>query len=153
MEFSMDEIISIDCIGDAPTVDITVEDVHMFYANDIYTHNSVHESDIIEAGDVADSYQKIMIGDFIMSLSRKKEDKMAGTGRMYIMKNRFGPDGTWYPLSFDASCGKIDLYEQNSVEANEIISRVKTVEDQLKEIFKKSWNENKKKQSGDNSGS
>ena len=118
------------------------------------SNRSVHESDIIEAGDVSDSYQKIMIGDFIMSLSRKKEDKMAGTGRMYVMKNRFGPDGIWYPLSFDASCGKIDLYEQNSVEAKEIMSRVKTVEDQLKEIFKKSWNENKKKNRGDdNSGS
>jgi len=103
------------------------------------SNRSVHESDIIEAGDVADSYQKIMIGDFIMSLSRKKEDKMAGTGRMYVMKNRFGPDGTWYPLAFDASCGKIDLYEQNSVEANEIISRVKGVEEKMKEIFKKSW--------------
>jgi len=110
------------------------------------SNRSVHESDIIEAGDVADSYQKIMIGDFIMSLSRKKEDKMAGTGRMYIMKNRFGPDGTWYPLSFDASCGKIDLYEQNSVEAQEIISRVKGVEEKMKEIFKKSWD---KKHNGD----
>lgn len=103
------------------------------------SNRSVHESDIIEAGDVADSYQKIMIGDFIISLSRKKEDKMAGTGRFYVMKNRFGPDGVWYPCSFDASCGKIDLYEKNSVEANEIISRVKAVEDQMKEIFKKSW--------------
>ena len=75
-------------------------------------------------------------------------------GRNIGMKNRFGPDGIWYPLSFDASCGKIDLYEQNSVEAKEIMSRVKTVEDQLKEIFKKSWNENKKKNRGDdNSGS
>jgi replicative DNA helicase len=112
-------------------------------------NRGVHENDIIEANGVADSYRKIMIGDFIMSLSRKKEDKMAGTGRIYIMKNRFGPDGTWYPIAFDTSCGKIDLYEQNSVEANEILSRVKTAEEQLKEIFKKSWD--KKHNNSDNS--
>ena len=113
-------------------------------------NRGVHENDLIEASGVADSYRKIMIGDFIMSLSRKKEDKMAGTGRVYVMKNRFGPDGTWYPLSFDASCGKIDLYEQNSVEAQEILSKVKTAEDQLKEIFKKSWD--KKHNDSDDNG-
>ena len=105
------------------------------------SNRGVHESDIIEAGGVADSYRKIMIGDFILSLSRKKEDKMAGTGRFYVMKNRFGPDGVWYPCAFDASCGKIDIYEKNSVEGMEVISKVKTAEEQLKEIFGKRWKE------------
>jgi hypothetical protein len=57
------------------------------------------------------------------------------------MKNRFGPDGVWYPCSFDASCGKIDIYEQNSVEGAEIISKVKTAEEQMKALFGKKWNE------------
>lgn len=105
------------------------------------SNRGVHESDIIEAGGVADSYRKIMIGDFILSLSRKKEDKMAGTGRFYVMKNRFGPDGVWYPCAFDASCGKIDIYEKNSVEGMEVISKVKSAEEQLKEIFGKRWKE------------
>lgn len=104
-------------------------------------NRGVHENEIIEAGGVADSYQKIMIGDFIISLSRKKEDKMAGTGRIYVMKNRFGPDGVWYPCAFDASCGKVDIYEQNSVEGAEIISKVKSVEDQMKSLFGKKWRE------------
>jgi replicative DNA helicase len=105
------------------------------------SNRGVHENDIIEAGGIADSYQKLMIGDFVVSLSRKKEDKVAGTGRVYIMKNRFGPDGVWYPCSFDASCGKIDIYEQNSVEGAEIISKVKTAEEQMKALFGKKWNE------------
>lgn len=102
-------------------------------------NRGVHEEDIIEAMGVADSYRKIMTGDFIVSLSRKKEDKMVGTGRIYIMKNRFGPDGVWYPCNFDTSIGKIDIFERNSVEGMEVLSRVKTAEEQLKEIFKKSW--------------
>jgi replicative DNA helicase len=104
-------------------------------------NRGVHEEDIIEAMGVADSYRKIMIGDFIMSLSRKKEDKMAGTGRIYVMKNRFGPDGVWYPCAFDTSCGKVDIFEKNSVEGMEVLSRVKTAEEQLKEIFGKRWKE------------
>ena len=104
-------------------------------------NRGVHEEDIIEAMGVADSYRKIMIGDFIMSLSRKKEDKMAGTGRIYIMKNRFGPDGMWYPCNFDTNIGKIDIYEKNTVEGMEVLSRVKSAEEQLKEIFGKRWKE------------
>ncbi len=104
-------------------------------------NRGVHEEDIIEAMGVADSYRKIMIGDFIMSLSRKKEDKMAGTGRVYVMKNRFGPDGVWYPCNFDASIGKIDIFEKNTVEGMEVLNRVKGAEEQLKEIFGKRWRE------------
>ena len=104
-------------------------------------NRGVHEEEIIEAMGVADSYRKIMIGDFIMSLSRRKEDKMAGTGRIYIMKNRFGPDGVMYPCAFDTSIGKVDIYEKNSVEGMEIISKVKTAAEQLKEIFGKRWRE------------
>jgi len=103
------------------------------------SNRGVHEENIIEAMGVADSYRKIMIGDFILSLSRKKEDKMAGTGRVYVMKNRFGPDGKWYPCSFDTSMGKIEIFEQNSVEGMEILTKVKGAEEQLKEIFRKTW--------------
>ena len=105
------------------------------------SNRGVHEENIIEAMGVADSYRKIMIGDFIMSLSRKKEDKMAGTGRIYIMKNRFGPDGIWYPVNFDTSIGKVEIFEKNSVEGEEVLSRVKSAEEQLKEIFGKRWRE------------
>ena len=50
--------------------------------------------DIIEGDKAAGSYDKLMITDFCMSLSRKKEDKVNGTGRFHIMKNRYGHG--WY---------------------------------------------------------
>ena len=43
---------------------------------------------IIEGDKAAGSYDKMMISDFAMSLSRKKEDKVNNTGRFHIMKNR-----------------------------------------------------------------
>jgi len=46
------------------------------------------QDDIIEGHKAAGSYDKMMVTDFAASLSRKKEDKINGTGRWHIMKNR-----------------------------------------------------------------
>lgn len=111
-------------------------------------NRGVHEEEIIEAMGVADSYRKIMTGDFILSLSRKKEDKEQGTGRIYVMKNRFGPDGMWYPCSFDASMGKVQIFEKNSVEGAEILAKVKSAEERMKEMFGKRFSQIQKEKDG-----
>lgn len=111
-------------------------------------NRGVHEEEIIEAMGVADSYRKIMTGDFILSLSRKKEDKEQGTGRIYVMKNRFGPDGMWYPCSFDASMGKVEIFEKNSVEGAEILAKVKSAEERMKDMFGKRFNQIQKEKDG-----
>jgi len=97
--------------------------------------------DIIEADGVADSYRKVMTADFIMSLARKTEDKLSNTGRIYIMKSRFGSDGSIYPCNFDASCGKMDIYDQKSVEGMEILNKTKTAQEAIKSIVRKRWRE------------
>ena len=38
-----------------------------------------------------------------MSLSRKKEDKVNGTGRFHIMKNRYGMDGLTFGVKLTLS--------------------------------------------------
>ncbi len=45
------------------------------------------KDNIIEGDKAAGSYDKIMITDFAASLSRKRQDKVNGTGRWHIMKN------------------------------------------------------------------
>jgi replicative DNA helicase len=65
------------------------------------------KDDIIEADKIAGSYDKIMIADFAMSLSRKREDKVNGTGRIHIIKNRFGQDGMTYAAKINTSNGNI----------------------------------------------
>ena len=54
-----------------------------------------------------------MISDFCMSLSRKKEDKVNGTGRIHIMKNRYGMDGLTYNAKVDTTTGHVDLDDNN----------------------------------------
>lgn len=66
---------------------------------------------IIEGDKAAGSYDKIMITDFCMSLSRKKEDKVGGTGRFHVMKNRYGIDGLTFSLNADTSTGHFEVFD------------------------------------------
>ena len=65
------------------------------------------KDDVIEGDKAAGSYNKMMIADFAMSLSRKRQDKVNGTGRIHIQKNRYGPDGMTYAAKVDTKCGSI----------------------------------------------
>ena len=69
--------------------------------------------DIIEGDKAAGSYDKLMITDFCMSLSRKKEDKVKGTGRFHIMKNRYGTDGLTYAVKADTATGHFEVHHYN----------------------------------------
>jgi len=115
-EFMFDEIVDIKLLGEDETVDITVRDTHMFYANGIYTHNSSMQDEVIQADKIAESYQKIMTSDFVMSISRKLEDKPKNIGRAHIVKNRFGIDGQTYKMHMHTGMGVIRVVEENSAE-------------------------------------
>ena len=60
-----------------------------------------------------------MIGDVIISLARKTTDKIAGTGRVHFIKNRFGPDGLTLPTKLNMSNGRIDMYQETSIKGRE----------------------------------
>jgi len=79
-------------------------------------NRSALDDDVIGAEKIAESYSKIMTADFVLSLSRKIEDKIAGTGRFHVIKNRFGPDGITFPSKMNMSNGQIDIYEQASIQ-------------------------------------
>jgi len=78
------------------------------------TNRSAIDSDVIEADKIADSYAKVMNADFIMSWSRKSQDKINNTARAHVMKNRFGPDGITFPCKMDTNTGFIEVYDGNS---------------------------------------
>ena len=74
------------------------------------------KDDVIEGDKAAGSYNKVMIADFAMSLSRKRLDKMNGTGRAHIMKNRYGGDGMTYPMKINTENGNIEILEREMEE-------------------------------------
>jgi replicative DNA helicase len=69
------------------------------------------KDDIIEGDKAAGSYDKMMITDVAISLSRKKEDKVSNTGRFHIMKNRYGMDGVTFHLNADTSTGHFEIID------------------------------------------
>jgi replicative DNA helicase len=75
------------------------------------------KDDIIEGDKAAGSYDKIMIVDFAMSLSRKREDKVNGTGRFHIMKNRYGGDGLTFGSKIDTSMGVFEIISDDELES------------------------------------
>jgi replicative DNA helicase len=89
------------------------------YQIPVYTasqaNRSALEEDIIEADKIAESYSKVMVADFVVSLSRKVADKISGTGRWHIIKNRFGPDGLTFPSKMNMAVSKIDIYAENTI--------------------------------------
>ena len=69
------------------------------------------KDDIIEGNKAAGSYDKIMITDVCISLSRQRKDKVNGTGRFHIMKNRYGMDGLTFGVKADLSTGCIEVHD------------------------------------------
>lgn len=99
------------------------------------------EDDVIQADKIAESYNKVMISDFIVSVSRKITDKVTNTARFHVIKNRFGPDGLTFPASMDTSIGKIDIFEPNSTGGQLIETTIKNAPDLERELMRKKYNE------------
>jgi replicative DNA helicase len=84
------------------------------------------KDNIIEGDKAAGSYDKMMIADFAMSLSRQKKDKVNGTGRFHIMKNRYGTDGMTFNVAVDTSTGHIDILSEMGEEEEDNLNNVRS---------------------------
>ncbi len=113
-DFIFDEIESIELIGEDDTIDITVEDTHMFYCNDIYTHNSSIKSDVVEGDQMGGSIKKAQIGHFLVSVAKSLEQRENGTANMAILKSRFGQSGMVFEdILFDNSTIQIEIFDKS----------------------------------------
>lgn len=97
------------------------------------------ESDIIEADKVSEAYSKVMIADFVMSLSRKINDKVSGTARVHVIKNRFGKDGQTYPTNFNAAIGQIEIQEERSDSGKEITHKMENANEVVRQMLKRKY--------------
>ena len=82
-------------------------------------NRSALEEEYIDASKVAEAYSKVMTADFVMSISRKPEDKISHTARAHVIKNRFGQDGINYPMTMNTNIGKIEVHESLSYSGKE----------------------------------
>ena len=113
-------------------------------------NRSALDEDVIEASRIAESYAKIMVADFVMSLSRKIEDKIGNTGRFHVIKNRFGPDGLTYPARINTNIGKIELFESTSTQGKDVQYKIKNRDNQVKQILSQRYDDLMKGEEIDN---
>ena len=83
------------------------------------TNRSGLNAEVITMEQISEAFNKCFVADFIMSVSRTIEDKQNNTGKIFIAKNRNGPDGIVYDIFMDTSNVKIKtMPKTNTVSAN-----------------------------------
>lgn len=94
---------------------------------------------VIEGDKAAGSYDKLMVADICLSLSRQKEDKTLGTGRIHLMKNRYGQDGMTYNVNMNTNNGHIEF--EGEMRHSDLIPdggpKYNLSSDTLKKLFEK----------------
>jgi replicative DNA helicase len=73
------------------------------------TNRSGLSAEVITMEQISEAFNKCFVADFIFSVSRTVEDKQNNQGKMFIAKNRNGPDGMIYNIFMDPSSAKIKV--------------------------------------------
>ena len=63
---------------------------------------------------ISEAFNKCFVADFILSVSRTIEDKQNNQGKIFIAKNRNGPDGMVYSIFMDTSNVNIKILPRSS---------------------------------------
>ena len=101
------------------------------------TNRSGLNAEVVTLESISEAYSKCFVADFICSVSRTIDDKNNNTGRMFVAKNRFGPDGLVYPAKMDLSRVKIDVLPSTGETIGEIqVNAAKQQSERLKEKYK-----------------
>jgi replicative DNA helicase len=67
------------------------------------TNRSGLNAEVVTMEQISEAFNKCFVADFICTLSRTIEDKQNNKAKMFIAKNRNGPDGLIYDLFMDTS--------------------------------------------------
>ena len=67
------------------------------------TNRSGLNAEVITMEQISEAFNKCFVADFIFSVSRTVEDKQKNQGKIFIAKNRNGPDGIVYNIHMDTS--------------------------------------------------
>jgi len=82
------------------------------------TNRSGLSAEVITMEQISEAFNKCFVADFIFSVSRTIEDKQNNQGKIFIAKNRNGPDGMIYDLFMDTSNVKIKILPKTPQQSN-----------------------------------
>ena len=110
------------------------------------TNRSGLNAEVITMESISEAFNKCFVADFIFSVSRTIDDKTANSGRIFVAKNRNGPDGIIYPIFMDTSNVKIKVLPSNGdTPASVIENSAKEEAKSLREKYKKYKKDRKSK--------
>ena len=116
------------------------------------TNRSGLNAEVITMESISEAFNKCFVADFIFSVSRTIEDKNTNAGRIFIAKNRNGPDGLIYNIFMDTSCVKIRVLKEDTDSIGDINENAaKKQMENLREkyqSFKKNLNKKGEKTNG-----
>jgi len=78
------------------------------------TNRSGLSAEVITMEQISEAFNKCFVADFIFSVSRTAEDKQNNQGKIFIAKNRNGPDGIVYDIFMDPGSAKIKVMPKNT---------------------------------------
>ena len=109
------------------------------------TNRTGYNAELVTMESISEAFSKCFVADFIFTLSRTTEDKNNNTGRFFVAKNRFGPDGLIYPVKMDTSNVKISV-EQNSIDPSAV---GKNAAKEQKDLLRQKYKELQQEMKGD----
>lgn len=70
--------------------------------------------ELVTISNIAEAYSKATVCDLILTISRTAEDKMNGTGKLFIAKSRLGSDGIVLPFLLKTSANiRVTVLDNN----------------------------------------
>ena len=104
------------------------------------TNRSGLSAEVITMEAISEAFNKCFVADFIFSLSRSIEHRASNGGRMFIAKNRNGPDGLVYPIYMDTANVKIDVLPQiesfQDIKDNVLKKQTRSIQEKYKKFRK-----------------
>ena len=116
----LEKIVKIEEIGERNAIDIEVDGNHLFYANDILTHNS--NSDV-ELTDTSESFGLPATADLMFALISTEEMEQLGQIMVKQLKNRYNDPTLHKRFVVGVDRAKMRLYdvEQSAQDLNQDI--------------------------------
>ena len=110
------------------------------------TNRTGLNAEVITMESISEAFNKCFVSDFIFTISRTIEDKTTNEGRIFVAKNRNGPDGIVFPIFMETSNVKIEVYSSRNETPSQLAENsAKKQAERLKERYRK-FKQNKKKE-------
>jgi len=101
------------------------------------TNRSGLNAEVITMESISEAFNKCFVADLIFTISRTIKDKNTNEGRIFVAKNRNGPDGLVFPIFMDTGNVKIKVLSQSTETAVDLMEKAtQNQEKLLKEKYK-----------------